>query len=72
MLVYIEYWKFLKYLKKKDDMINLSERMMEVVDNPTVPTDLWIDAHDIRFKSLLMKGGDKDSIEKAIEALKRA
>ena len=64
--IYIEYWKFLKYLKKTDRMIELSERMIKAADNPAVPTDQWIEAHDIRFKSLLMKGDSQEIVEEAV------
>lgn len=69
--VYIEYWKFLKYLKKTDKMNEISEKMMKIVDEPTVPSDQWADAHDIRFKSLLGMGNSEDSIKQAVGALKR-
>lgn len=58
-------------LNKKEQMIALSERMIKAADSPMVPTDQWIEAHDYRFKSLLMKGEDKETIEEAIETLKR-
>lgn len=45
--------------------------MIKAADSPMVPTDLWIEAHDYRFKSLLMKGEDQDTIEEAIETLKK-
>ena len=79
--IYIEYWKFLKYLKKSDKegssksytekMISLSERMLKAADNYNVPTDQWIEAHDIRFKSLLMKDDTKETIEEAVNTLKK-
>lgn len=69
--VYIEYWKFLKYLKRHERMIELSERMIKAADSSSVPTDQWIEAHDLRFKSLLMKGNSKDIIEEAVNTLKK-
>lgn len=69
--IYLEYWKFLKYLKRNDKMIELSERIIKAADNPAVPTDQWIEAHDIRFKSLLMKGNSKEIIEEAVNTLKK-
>ena len=69
--IYWEYWKFLKYLKKTNKMIEVSERMMTVIDDPCIPTDQWIEAHDLRFKSLLMKGSSKENIEEAINTLKK-
>mmetsp|Transcript_35398 Transcript_35398/g.40916 ORF Transcript_35398/g.40916 Transcript_35398/m.40916 type:complete len:116 (+) Transcript_35398:379-726(+) len=68
--IYVEYWKFLKYLKKTDKMVELSEKMMKVITDSSVPTDQWIEAHDIRFKSLLMKSSSKDTIEEAVNTLK--
>ena len=52
-------------------MVELSERMMEIADDPSVPTDQWIEAHDVRFKSLLMKGSSHEIIEEAVNALKK-
>jgi len=52
-------------------MVELSERMMEIADDPSVPTDQWIEAHDVRFKSLLMKGSSQEIIEEAVNALKK-
>jgi len=52
-------------------MIQLSDRMVKAANSPIVPTDLWIEVHDIRFKSLLMKGDSKDIIEEAINTLKK-
>ena len=48
-------------------MISLSEKMINAADSPTVPTDQWVEAHDIRFKSLLMKGNSKDIIEEGVD-----
>jgi hypothetical protein len=45
--------------------------MVKAADNFSVPTDLWIEAHDIRFKSLLMKGGSKEITIKAVDTLKK-
>lgn len=69
--IYIEYWKFMKYLKKTDKMLEISEQLMKVVDNSCIPTDQWIEAHDLRFKTLLMKGSTKELIEEAINTLKK-
>lgn len=69
--IYIEFWKFMKYLKKTDKMLEISEQLMKVIDNSSVPTDQWIEAHDLRFKTLLMKGSTKDLIEEAINTLKK-
>ena len=52
-------------------MIEVSDKLMKVIDDPCIPTDQWIEAHDLRFKSLLMKGSSQETIEEAINTLKK-
>ena len=65
--IYISYYKYLKQRKLTHKFEFLTAKMMKNIDDPSVPTDEWMDAHIIRADALVELG----KISEAIETLEK-
>ncbi|CAI2369054.1 unnamed protein product [Moneuplotes crassus] len=51
---YIQFFKFLKQRNLKGKLDYVTSKMMKNIENPSVPTDDWVEAHMVRAESLVI------------------
>lgn len=64
---YIAYYKFLKKEKVKHKLDSVTIKMMNAIEDPSVPTDDWMEAHVIRADALVELG----EVDEAIHTLEK-
>ena len=64
---YFQYYKFLKRVMRKDKIDGVTRRMMTAIEDPSVPTDEWVEAHIVRADCLVAL----KRVDEAIETLEK-
>lgn len=67
MKAYFAYYKFLKLYKMRSKIETVTTKMMNAIEDSSVPTDEWMEAHILRADALVYL----DRIEEAITTLEK-
>lgn len=62
---YFDYYKYMKRFKRMDKINNITKKMMKAIEDPSVPTNEWMEAHITRADCLV----ELKFVDEAIEIL---
>ena len=60
---YINYYNFLKKIGRRDMLDALTIKMMKAIEDQSVPTDEWVEAHMIRADALVILKKEESAVD---------